>query len=192
VLELVGAAIGAVSRTVLEASGSLAMKSPCRSGSFSEPSETTGPPPAERVTVHLESRAVPLNSSDCGRQEPPLAVPRSIANVTEPGGSWVLPDLSRERYSTVWLPSPLTVNLLTNGEAFAVLLSRTHTPPSTRCSVQSTPVPVVPSVALSVTSTGFVYLVAGVAPSSWTVVVGATASVLTATLVVLLAFSPSA
>src|SRR5690349_25043618 len=45
--------VGASVRTVFDASASLAMKSPCRIGRFRCPLDTVGPPPAERVTVHL-------------------------------------------------------------------------------------------------------------------------------------------
>ena len=50
-------------------------------------------------------------------------------------------------------PLPLTVKVVTNGSA-SVFSFRVQAPPSIRYSVHSTPVPPVPSVALSSTSTG--------------------------------------
>ena len=43
----------------------------------------------------------------------------SIVKVTDSGGSSTLPARSRERNSTVWAPSPRTVNVVTNGSAVA-------------------------------------------------------------------------
>ena len=65
-----------------------------------------------------------------------------------------MPETSRERNSTMWAPSPLTMKVVTNGSSSSVFSLRVQAPLSTRYSVHSTPVPAVPSVALSVTSTG--------------------------------------
>src|SRR5919108_594846 len=177
--------VGASCSSVFDASGSLAMKSPCRIGRPRLPLDTVGPPPPWRSTVHLGSSALPWNSSDCGRQLSPPPPSGWIVNDAVFGGSSTLPARSRERKSTVWLPSVPTVKLVTNGLALPVLSLRVQAPPSMRYSVHSTPVPLAPSVALSVTVTGRVPLVAAV-------VVGAAVSSLTTTWAVLDAFSPSA
>ena len=146
---------------------------------------TTGPPPAERNTVHLGSSAEPSNSSEDGRQLLPPPPSLSIVNDTCLSGSSTLPELSRERNSTRCWPSPLTVKVVTNGSSSSVLSCRVKAPPSIRYSVHSTPVPPVPSVALSVTSTG-------PSPSSDDVVVGAAVSLPTITSTVRDSSSPSA
>ena len=176
--------LGASCSSVLEASGSLAMKSPWRIGRPRLPPETVGPPPAGRSTLHLESSAVPSNSSDCGRQLLPPPPSGSIVKLTSLSAS-SLPERSRERNSTVWSPSALTMKVVTNGLSSSVFSVRVKAPPSMRYSVHSTPVPPVPSVALSVTSTG-------PSPSSCAVVVGAAVSAPTITSTVSDSSSPSA
>ena len=77
------------------------------------------------------------------------------------------------------------MKVVTNGSALPVFSLRVQAPPSTRYSVHSTPVPPVPSVALSVTSTGLVPVVCAV-------VVGLATSSLTLTWTVSDSCSPSA
>ena len=78
------------------------------------------------------------------------------------------------------------MKVVTNGSSSSVFSVRVKAPPSMRYSVHSTPVPPVPSVALSVTSTG------SVAASSCAVVVGAAVSAPTITSTVSDSSSPSA
>ena len=53
--------------------------------------------------------------------------PPSIENATEPVSS-KLPASSIERYSTTWLPSPETVNDVSNGSSPAVFSDVCHSP----------------------------------------------------------------
>ena len=93
----------------------------CSSGIVRRPLPTVGRVAGGRVDdlpLRIQGRAVELIR--LRRQEPP-PLGESIANVTEPTGSETLPALSRARYSTVCVPVPLTVNLVTNGSALPVL-----------------------------------------------------------------------
>src|ERR687896_1597876 len=92
--------LGASWRSVFEASGSLAMKSPWRIGRPRLPPETCGPPPAGRSTDHLESSAVPANSSDCGRQVLPPPPGGWIVKETDFGGCSTFPPRAGEGDST--------------------------------------------------------------------------------------------
>ena len=112
---------GAFWSTVLDASASLAMKSPWRIGTVRLPPPTTGPPLAGRSTVHWEPSVLPSNSSEPGRQ---AGAVRSIRKLTEPGGSATLPARSRERNSIVCWPAVETLNVVTNGSAEPVFSRR--------------------------------------------------------------------